>query len=772
MKTRNETYDIVVAGGGLAGVCAALAAARLGSRTALVQERPVLGGNSSSEIRVTPHGAAAFHHYARETGIISELLEEERYRNHEEIFENGWTNSVWDMVLYDACVSREGLDLYLNTPVIGVEMADSRKIRALRARVLGAETELILEAGIFIDATGDGMVADGAGCTSMRGSESRSMYGEIHAPEEGRRDDEMGHSLHFRIRDTGRPVDFSAPDWAVQHEDSSYFWESGRKLKDLRGGFWWIEIAKPWDTIHDTETIRHELTRHLLGIWDWMKNKDPRTRNECRNLALDWIGQVPGKRESRRIVGRYLMTENDIQEKRGFDDEMAFGGWFLDLHTPGGLLAEHSEERSRESYSPYGRKGADSYVGPYAIPYKVMCPEDSDNLLLAGRSLSLTHAAFGSVRVMSTLALMGQAAGTAAARCRDSGKKPGELDGADIRAVQRRLLRDGVFLMGEHGPDPEDLAHRARITGSSSAGLSEAGPGDTWDGGGIGYWKDQIDPKVTDRLDTVHAQLIPASGAVKTITILLINENVQEIQIKARLSVVRHIWDYRVDTGIVLAETGLTVPPGENWVDWPVSTDDGGRRWLRLDIGPDPSIRWPAAGTVIPGCVSFFGITRDRLRTFGQGSTLSFRVEPAQTPYPPEMTINGCTRPYRDTGCWRSDPLETGDSWLRLDWEEPVVIGRVELTFPGGILREYHAYPPSYRDPQIPRDYVLEGQFGQSWVVLKKVAGNYRRRRQHALEAPGPLRALRLRVTATNGDPSAAVYEIRCYSPEESTWSA
>jgi len=772
---KTEAYDIIVAGGGLAGVCAALASARLGKKTALVHERPVLGGNSSSEIRVAPHGAAAFHHYGRETGIISELLEEERKRNHQEIFENGWANSVWDMVLYDACISEESLDLYLNTPVYDVEMTDSQTIGAIRARILGAETELEFKAAIFIDATGDGLVADKAGCKAMRGSESRSVHGELHAPEKGRRDDEMGSSLHFRIVDTGSPVDFTAPDWAVKHEDPSYFRDSGRKLKDLRGGFWWIEIARPWDTISDNETIRHELTRHLLGIWDWMKNKDPETRDSCRNLALDWIGQVPGKRESRRIIGRYLLTENDIQKKQSFVDEMAYGGWFLDLHTPGGLLAEHSEERSREAYSPYGTKAADSYVGPYVIPYGVMCPSGVGNLLMAGRSMSLTHAAFGSVRVMGTLALMGQAAGTAAARALDVGILPSEVSGEDITAIQQRLLRDGVFLLGRPGKDPSDLSGAAAVSAGSQAVLAGSGPDDARIDGGMGLWKDQLDPGVSDRLDTVHAQIIPVSGAVDKISIFLANDSDTSVSLSLVLRISNDIWDYRLDSGEISAETQLEVLPGSLWYSWNVQLPDEGRRLLRLEAGPSAYVRWPAAGTFLPGCVSFFGITEDRLRSFGQGVTLSFSIDPFQKVYSPEQILNGWTRPYKDTNLWRSSGVSKGEeAWIRLDWSKPVKPGLVQITFPGQILREYHAYPPGFRDPQIAKDYVLEGLFPDQedncWIELANIQNNYKRIRRHEIELTESISSLRLRISATNGDPSASVYEIRCYPRGGGIW--
>ncbi len=283
--------------------------------------------------------------------------------------------------------------------------------------VQNAEIELRLEGKIFIDCTGDGIVADSAGCQWRMGSEGKDEFNEPHAPPQAN-SDTMGNSIHFLARDTGRPAPFVPPDWAVKHENASYFYDQGRLPKEDRGGFWWIEIGVPYHTIYDAETIRHELTRHALGVWDWMKNKDPKTKDRVKNYALDWIGQVPGKRESRRIIGRYFMTEHDIINRTVFPDEIAFGGWFVDLHTPGGLLAKTSEPSAAiegEEYDTFSDYSAMSYCGPYGVPLRILLAREIDNLMMAGRNVSVTHAALGTVRVMGTTALMGEAAGVAAA---------------------------------------------------------------------------------------------------------------------------------------------------------------------------------------------------------------------------------------------------------------------------------------------------------------------------------------------------------------------
>ena len=769
MKERHIETEIAVVGGGLAGVCAAIASARLGKRTVLIHERPVLGGNSSSEVRVTPHGAAAFHHYARETGIISELMETERFRNHEQIFENGWTNSVWDLALYDACVSEELLDLYLNTTMTDVHHS-GRMINRIRARTLAAETDIVVDASMFVDATGDGVLAAGAGCQFRRGSESKSEFGELHAPEEGCRDDEMGNSLHFRLKDVGRPVFFTAPTWAVTHNDADYFWKQGRKLKDLRGGYWWIEIAKPWDTIEDNETIRHELTRHLLGIWDWMKNRDPITKESCKTLALDWIGQIPGKRESRRIHGIQTITENDIQSRVAFDDEIAYGGWFLDLHTPGGLLAEHSEARSKDSYSPYGEKAAASYVGPYPLALRATIAQDIDNLFLAGRSLSCTHAAFGSIRVMGTLAAVGQAIGTAAARTLDAQVLPASLGKADISAIQQRLLRDDCFLLNTFATDPLDLAPKSTIKAGSEELLTGAGPDMATNYGGSGVWIDQIDSRVTDRLDTVHGQIFPVTGPLDRISVLLDNEGELECQVSASLQRIESIWDYRRESNLELAHATLVTRPGRRWYQWEVNLPDQGEQLLRLDLGPHSSVIWPSASALVPGCVSQFGIGANRMRTYGQGCTLSFSVSPPQQPFRAEKVVSGVSRPYREPGCWRPDPNRPDTWWIETTWPQPVSIDTIEITHGGQLLREYHAYPPGYRDSFVARSYRVEIKNGDDWIQIVEVDDNYKRHCVHTFQRRKTT-AARILFLSSNGSTSPNIYSLRYYEDGAKVWN-
>lgn len=771
-KVVKERYDVVVCGGGLAGFCAAVAAARKGASTCLIQDRPVFGGNSSSEVRVTPHGAAANNSYARETGIISELLIEERMRNHETIKENGWTNSIWDLTMYDMAAQTENLVFYLNTTVHQVIMDTERRIRAVVARVANAETEMHIEGAIFIDSTGDGVVADLAGCQWRWGSEGRSEFGEPHAPLAPTADT-MGNSIHFRAKDMGRPMPFTPPVWAVKHDNPDYFEKQGRFVYDLDCGYWWIEIGIPWNTIYDNETIRHELTRHTLGIWDWIKNRDPQLKEKARNFALDWIGQIPGKRESRRVEGEYLMTEHDPSGNTKFPDEIAFGGWGIDLHTPGGLLAPTSEPSSAEGYDESTEYAIAIHVQPYGIPLRTLIARDVDNLMLAGRNISVTRAALGTVRVMGTTALMGQAAGTAAAIALRKGIAIKKVPEEAIGELQQTLLRDGCFLPNVPNSDELDVARQASVSASSSAVSSGAGPDNLDHTGGLIPPTLMRKPSGVPEPVTYRRGQWIAVGAdeIRRLAVCVSNDTDEPQVIQLVLSQVEQIWDYRVDTQARLAETAITVPAGASrwWADWAdigLNAAGGLRKgtYVRLDVLANPNVQWHSAGTFIPGHPSAYEYGAGKMRRYTHwGLTQSFRIEPAQACYEPENVISGVARPQRFTNVWRSNPIEPLDQWLQLEWEQEQQIGQVVLTFPGHVLNEYHRYPALYRDPQCPKDYSIQAWIGGGWQNVLAIKDNYQRHLAHKLPQAVTTKKLRLVVHATNGDPSAALYEIRCY---------
>lgn len=774
MKTIQEAYDVVVCGGGLAGFSAAIAAARHGATTCLIQDRPVLGGNSSSEIRVTPHGAAAFHAYARESGIVSEALTAERTINHEPILENGWTNSLWDLTLYDMAMRTENLTLRVNTTVEDVT-TDGSHITEIVARVANAETILRITPTFVVDCTGDGTVGALAGNEWLTGTEDRSEYDEPHAPEEAT-DDVMGSSLHFKTVDVGHPVPFTAPEWAIHYDDPSFFYEGGRVPKTLRSGYWWIEIGPPWDTLHDNEALRHELTRHVLGIWDFIKNRDPNLKEKARNLALDWVGQVPGKRETRRLLGRYIMTENDLIDREVFPDEVAFGGWYVDLHTLGGLLAPTSEPLNARKLDPTSEYGVKTYVGPFGIPLSILMAKDVDNLLMAGRDASATHAAMGSIRVMSTCATMGQAAGTAAAVALRHDVDLQRAHDEYITEIQQDLLRDGCFLPNERNTDPDDLALKATVTASSQEVLRGTGPHSPSRLAGLGQWTDHPVYPVTGILERRCAQWIALGRdpRLDAVELCLSGHAEGPTSVTARLFAVDGIWDYRVEPGTPLATTTLEVTPGgPHWVRWDLAGIDpsdlpaGG--YVRVDLSANPDVEWHLSEDVVPGNLATYEAMPGHYRRFGGGATLSFTVEPPQECFSPLNVVSGVTRPSASTNLWRSDPSEPLPQWLELAWDSPQEIAQVQVTFEGQLLREYHAYPPFYRDPQTVSDYEIQVRDEGGWRTVVEARDNTATRVVHDLTVPVTTTALRLLVQGTNGDRSAGVFEIRAYQAKECT---
>ncbi len=756
MKQVEEAFDIVVCGGGLAGFSAAVAAARQGHQVCLIQDRPVFGGNSSSEIRVTPHGAAQFHAYARETGIISELLIEERAFNHEKVRENGWTNSVWDLVMYNMAVSTPGLTFHLNTSVQGAEVING-SIRAVRAVIANAETELMIQGKIFIDCTGDGIVADLAGCEWRWGSEGRDEFAEPHAPVHASKDT-MGSSIHFRARNVGRPAPFRAPDWAIKHDNPAYFYEGGRSFYDMEAGYWWIEIGIPWNTIYDNETIRHELTRHTLGIWDWMKNHDPVLKEKTAHFALDWIGQVPGKRESRRIMGEYLMTEQDIQNPVEFPDEIAYGGWFLDLHTPGGLLAGHAEPASAENYSQTSDYAQKSYCGPYGIPFRIMVARDVSNLLVAGRNVSVTHVALGTVRVMATTALLGQAAGTGASAALKHGVQLRSLPDSPVMAIiQQQLLRDGCFLPHVQNQDALDIARKAKITASSSALI----------GGAEVVYRTEMP---TEPLVQARGQWIAVStDHIASVAVCLSNHSGTNQRVIASLVPVDHVWDYRLNTGTLLCEQELEVPPGTlQWIEWPANIELGElpSAYVRLQLSANPEVEWHTATSLIPGHTAAFDMGNGKMRRYRDGETLAYRIQPEQAVFRAEQVISGVTRPYQSTNLWMADTEGQPDAeaFIQLTWDTVQSIREVQLVFPGHLFREYHHTPPFYRAPCCARDIRIEAGTSGSWTMVAQVQDNYQRMVRIVLPEPVRTSTVRCVIEATNGKMPAAIYEVRCYS--------
>jgi len=442
-------FDVCVIGGGMAGMIAAMASARHGAKTCLVHDRPVLGGNASSEVRMWICGPQKKN--LKETGILEEIQLENYYRNP------SLNYSIWDSVLYGKAFFEPNLTTFLNTTCNGAEM-DGDRIASVTCWTLTSQTWQVISAKQFIDCSGDGILGGVTPALWRSGRESREEFNESIQPSQAD-DKTMGNSLLIQIRKTDSPQPFIPPTWAYKFTSPS---DIPYRMSGVNGSnFWWIELGGLQDTIGDAEAIRDELMRAVYGIWDYIKNHAAE-KEEAANWALEWIGSLPGKRENRRFVGDHILTQNDIREQRHFDDIVAYGGWPMDDHHPAGLLYPGQ---------PTIFHGAPA---PYAIPLRCLYSKNIPNMLFAGRNISATHIAFASTRVMATCAVGGQAVGTAAALW--LGEKSNDIRAlstpANVRALQQRLLRDDAFLLDLRNEEPDDLARAA--TPSATSGENTA----------------------------------------------------------------------------------------------------------------------------------------------------------------------------------------------------------------------------------------------------------------------------------------------------------
>ncbi|HET6423746.1 MAG TPA: FAD-dependent oxidoreductase [Planctomycetaceae bacterium] len=453
--------DLLVAGGGPAGVCAALAAARHGSKVVLIQDRSRLGGNSSSEVKM--HIVGANNHTGRpgwrEGGIIEELRLEDAANNPHRSWE------LWDLLLYDKCVSEPNITLLLDTAVYAAEVGDE-KIQRVMARCDKTEHLYRITSKLYADCTGDARLALEAGATIRWGHEDRTEFGEPLAWEKATRET-LGSSILFTSRDYGKPISYTPPKWARKIEKKNLRF---RGVGGWEYGYWWIEWGGALDTIRDNERIRFELLSIVTGVWDYIKNSGEVKGAE--NWGMDWVGMVPGKRESRRIEGEHILTQQDVMGLNGdFDDAVCIGGWPLDEHPPSGF--------DNPEIPPFT---SIKLPEVYNIPLRSFISKDISNLMMAGRNASCSHVAFTSTRVMATCAVMGQALGTAAAQCVKTGVTPKQLaeNKQQVGTLIQTLLRDDQSIKHRRNEDSLDLAPKAKVTASGS--YKDSKPENVFDG--------------------------------------------------------------------------------------------------------------------------------------------------------------------------------------------------------------------------------------------------------------------------------------------------
>jgi hypothetical protein len=393
-------FDLVVIGGGIAGTCAAVSGARLGLKVALIQDRPVLGGNNSSEVRVHLGGGTMLAPYTALGGVVRELAPARRGNA-------GPPQRYEDQKKLVVVGAEKNISLFLSTHVSEVEK-DGKRIAAVIGRNIRTGRQLRFSAPVFADCTGDGTVGFLAGADFRMGREGKGETGESLAPAKPDKMT-MGSSVQWYSAKTAAPVAFPQCPWAVQFTEEN--------VQRVTGGEWNWETGMNKHQIDEFEEVRDYGMRVVYGNWAFLKNSS-RSRAKYANLKLDWVAHIAGKRESRRLLGDVILTEQDIMGPKAFDDACVTTTWTIDLHYPDPKNTRQFPGREFRSIAKHRR------IKPYPIPYRCLYSRNIDNLFMAGRDISVTHVALGTIRVMNTCGMMGEVVGMAAAICKKQSTTP------------------------------------------------------------------------------------------------------------------------------------------------------------------------------------------------------------------------------------------------------------------------------------------------------------------------------------------------------------
>jgi hypothetical protein len=768
LKTEQLATEVAVIGGGLAGVCAAITAARAGRKVVLVQDRPVLGGNASSEVRLWILGATSHmgnnNRWAREGGVIDELLVENMARNPE------GNPLILDTIMLEMVVNEPNLTLLLNTAVHDLDKSDADTIKTVRAFCSQNSTAYEITAPVFVDASGDGIVGFLAGAAFRVGAEARAEFGEQFAPEKAH-SELLGHTIYFYSKDTGRPVKFTPPSFALRDITKIPRWRD-IKFNDTGCRLWWLEWGGTLDTIHDSEKIKWELWKVAYGVWNHIKNSGHFP--DAETLTLEWVGTIPGKRESRRFEGDYMIRQQDLVEQRRHEDAVSFGGWAIDLHPSDGVYS--------------GQPGCQQWhsKGVFQIPYRTMYSRNITNLFLAGRIISASHIAFGSTRVMATCAHGGQAVGMAAALCARRNLKPRDLLAAPhMVELQRELLRLGQYIPGVALVDENDLAGTAEISATSELKLAQMSPSGE-----------------TLPLDAAWATMLPVSpGAMPQVEFFV--DVTAPTTLRAELRISSKAENHTPD--VTLATQEIKLKPGLRTrlpLQFNQQIDLPRYAFVCLMANPDVNVR--LSDQRVTGVLS---VTQKFNRAVAKsprqepppdcgidsfefwipqrrpaGKNLAVNIEPPLDVFGAANLVNGFARPTNQPNAWVADFAHEQPT-LRLTWDKPQTIARIELSFDTDFDHPMESVLMGHPERVMPfcvrevvvaqavRVPVLAGGSGANGTnardterLLAEIAQNHQSRQVIRLSQPVTTDCIEIRLVAPGCNVPASLFEVRCFA--------
>ena len=430
--SRTVKADLVVCGGGIAGTCAAISAARLGLKVALVQDRPMLGGANSSEVRVHLGGAMNLGPYPRLGDVVAEIgpakggnaQPAERYEDQRKL---------------NVVAAEKNIQLFLNTRIVAAKK-DGDRIVSVTGQDVVTGARSVFEAPLFADCTGDACVGVLAGADFRMGRESKAETGEEMAPKKADKMT-MGASVQWYTKDAGRAVAFPFEPWMITFNEQNC--EHG-----LRGDWDW-ETGMMRDQISEFERIRDYGMLVVYSNWSFLKNKSAK-RAKYANREFAWVAYVAGKRESRRLMGDHILTQQDIFDRVPYPDGTCCTTWAIDLHYPMPRNTKHYNGEPFRSICTHNKHYA------YPIPYRCLYSRNVSNLFMAGRNISVTHVALGTTRVMRTTGMMGEVVGMAARVCKDHECLPRGVYESHLDEL-KALMKKGV---GTGKPQPPQNYNR------------------------------------------------------------------------------------------------------------------------------------------------------------------------------------------------------------------------------------------------------------------------------------------------------------------------
>lgn len=397
---KSSKFDFVVIGGGMAGTCAAISAARNGVKVALIQNRPILGGNNSSEVRVHLGARINLEPYPALGNLVNEIGPEKGGNAQPKDYYE-------DQKKLNAVLNEPNISLFLNHHANELIM-EGNSIQKVLAENLETGEKLVFEAPLFADCTGDGTIGYLAGAEYLIGRESKAIFNEPTAPEDA--DNlTMGISVQWFSEKSDQAVPFPDIDWGLTMDD--------KKSYTITRGDWDWETGMGKDMIRETEFIRDYGLFVVFSNWSYIKNHHAE-KEKFANEKLQWVAYIGGKRESRRLVGDYILTENDLTQQNFLPDGTAPSSWTVDLHYPD---LENKKDFEGEAFRSIAKH---ILIYPYPIPFRCLYSKNIDNLMMAGRDISVSHVALGTVRLMRTGGMMGEVIGMAASICKLKNTSP------------------------------------------------------------------------------------------------------------------------------------------------------------------------------------------------------------------------------------------------------------------------------------------------------------------------------------------------------------